>query len=191
MQYVFLLIIAVLVFGVCFLIDLLVKKLRPKSDLEKGKQVVRLPRRSAIWGVILVLFPLVVLLFWLPPEGDTMLTIGCAVAMVFGAILLIQFGSFAIHYDDTQFMYRDLRHKKKIYTYDQIRGQQSLMTRGGIQSTLFVSEDVIEVYSAMQGLGDFLSKAFFRWCEAKGIDPDSVENNPHMLTYFPAPKEEE
>ena len=39
----------------------------------------------------------------------------------------------------------------------------------------------------MQGLDAFLNKAFFRWCSAKGIDPDSVENNPRMLTYFPDP----
>ena len=25
----------------------------------------------------------------------------------------------------------------------------------------------------------------------KGIDPDSIENNPHMLTYFPDPEPDE
>ena len=39
----------------------------------------------------------------------------------------------------------------------------------------------------MQGLDAFLNKAFFRWCAVKGIDPDSIENNPPMLTYFPDP----
>ena len=43
----------------------------------------------------------------------------------------------------------------------------------------------------MQCLDAFLNKAFFRWCSAKGIDPDSVENNPRMLTYFPDPDDAE
>ena len=51
--------------------------------------------------------------------------------------------------------------------------------------------DEIQLYSAMQGLSDFLNKAFFRWCEQKGIDPDTVENDPSMLVFFPEPKSEE
>ena len=39
----------------------------------------------------------------------------------------------------------------------------------------------------MQNLNAFLSKAFFKWCAAKGIDPDTIENNPRMATYFPDP----
>lgn len=191
MQYVYLLIIAALVFGLCFLIDFLFKKLFPKSKLEGSKRVVRMPRRSAIWGLILTLFPVVVLLFWLPPEGDTALTIGCVVAILFGLVLLVQYFSFGIWYDEETFLFKDLRRGRRTYHYSQIKGQQSLMTRSGIQATIFVGEDVIEVSSAMQGLPDFLDKAFYRWCAAKGIDPDSVENNPAMLTYFPALEEKD
>ena len=75
------------------------------------------------------------------------------------------------------------------YHYNQIKGQRSLMTRGGINTILFVGEDEINLYSAMQNLGAFLNKAFFRWCDARGIDPDSIENNPRMLTYFPDPEQ--
>ena len=39
----------------------------------------------------------------------------------------------------------------------------------------------------MQNLNAFLSKAFFKWCAVKGIDPDTIENNPRMATYFPDP----
>ena len=48
-------------------------------------------------------------------------------------------------------------------------------------------EEEINLYSAMQNLNAFLSKAFFKWCAAKGIDPDTIENNPRMATYFPDP----
>ena len=42
----------------------------------------------------------------------------------------------------------------------------------------------------MQNLNPFLKTAFFRWCEEKRIDPDSVENNPRMFTWFPDPDKE-
>ena len=57
----------------------------------------------------------------------------------------------------------------------------------GINTELFVGEESLQLYSAMQGLDAFLNKAFFRWCAVKGIDPDSIKNNPPMLTYFPDP----
>ena len=56
-----------------------------------------------------------------------------------------------------------------------------------MNTILFVGDEEINLYSAMQNLNAFLSKAFFKWCAAKGIDPDSVENNPRMATYFPDP----
>ena len=82
-----------------------------------------------------------------------------------------------------------LRGGKKEYRYADIRGQRSLMTRGGINTILFVGEDELNLYSAMQNLNPFLKTAFFRWCEEKRIDPDSVENNPRMFTWFPDPDE--
>ena len=85
-------------------------------------------------------------------------------------------------------MYKTLRGGKKEFHYSQIRGQRSLMTRGGINTILFVGDEEINLYSSMQNLNAFLNKAFYRWCAAKGIDPDSVENNPRMFTWFPDPE---
>ena len=78
--------------------------------------------------------------------------------------------------------------REKEFHYSQIRGQRSLMTRGGINTILFVGDEEINLYSSMQNLNAFLNKAFYRWCAAKGIDPDSVENNPRMFTWFPDPE---
>ena len=50
-----------------------------------------------------------------------------------------------------------------------------------------VGDEEINLYSSMQNLNAFLNKAFFKWCEARRIDPDSVENNPRMFTWFPDP----
>ena len=107
--------------------------------------------------------------------------------MIFGVILLCTYFSFVIYYDDEGFLYKAWGHGKQEFRYSQIRGQRSLLTRGGVNTILFVGKEEINLYSAMQNLNAFLSKAFFKWCAAKGIDPDSVENNPRMATYFPDP----
>ena len=117
-------IICAVVFLLCFLIDTLIKALRPKSGLGKGVKFVRMPRRSFLFGMILLLFPVVAVLFWLPKE-EKLLRIGCGVIFAMGILLLYYFFSFSIRYDDTAFEYRDLRHKRTRFTYDQIKDKKS------------------------------------------------------------------
>ncbi len=188
MKYLLLLLLCAAVFLVCFLIDKLFSLLLPKSEAEKSGNAVRLPRRNAVAGILLIFVPLVVLLFFIPEGGDTLMSVGCAIAIVFGVILLVGYFSFAIYFDDEGFVYKDLRRKKTAYRYSQIRGQRSVLTRSGVNSILFVANDEINVYSTMQNLNAFLNKAFYKWCEAKKIDPADVENNPRMFTWFPDPE---
>lgn len=190
MKYLLVLIICAVVFLVCFLIDLLCKALFPKSKLEKSKTVVRPPRRSAIFGIILSFLGAAVLVRCLPQGEDVLLLIGAAVALVLGIILLVTYFSVVIYFDDEGFLYKARGKGKQTFRYSQIKGQRSLMTRGGINTILFVGDEEINLYSAMQNVNAFLSKAFFKWCEERGIDPDTVENNPRMLTYFPDPDKE-
>ena len=182
--------ICAFVFLICFLIDTLFKLIFPKSKLEKSKQAVRPPRRSAVIGVILTFAGAAMLVKLLPEKTDVLFLNGSIVAIIFGVILLCTYFSVVIYYDDEGFLYKAWGHGKKEFRYSQIKGQRSLLTRGGVNTILFVGEEEINLYSAMQNLNAFLSKAFFKWCAARGIDPDSVENNPRMATYFPDPDSE-
>ena len=181
-----LVVICAIVFLVCFLIDKLIQRLRPKTPRGKGIKFVRMPRRAFLFGLVLTLFPVLAVLFWLPRE-ETLLRAGCGLIFAMGIVLLVYFFSFSIRYDDTGFEYHDLRHKRTLFTYDQIRGQRSLLTRSGVQTVLFAADDSLMLSEAMQGVSEFLNTAFFKWCKLKEIDPDSIENNPRMLTYFPDP----
>lgn len=182
--------ICAFVFLICFLIDTLFKLIFPKSKLEKSKQAVRPPRRSAVIGIILTFAGAAMLVKLLPEKTDVLFLIGSIVAIIFGVILLCTYFSVVIYYDDEGFLYKAWGHGKKEFRYSQIKGQRSLLTRGGVNTILFVGDEEINLYSAMQNLNAFLSKAFFKWCAARGIDPDSVENNPRMATYFPDPDSE-
>ena len=181
--------VCALVFLLCFLVDLLIKRLRRTSELEKSRRTVRPAHRSVVFGLILVLAPVLVMLLLYPPEGDAVLLAGSIAAFIMGVILLASYFSVAIYYDDEKFLYRSLRGGKKEYHYSQIRGQRSLLTRGGVNTILFVGDDALNLYSSMDNLNAFLRTAFFKWCQVKGIDPDSVENNPRLFTWFRDPDE--
>lgn len=87
-KYIFVLIVCAVVFLICFLIDTLFKLIFPKSRLEKSKQVVRPPRRSAVIGVILTFAGVAMLIRNLSGTPDTLFLIGSIVAVIFGVILL-------------------------------------------------------------------------------------------------------
>ena len=182
-----LLILMAAVFLICFLVDLLVKKLFSSRRFQTENPAVRPPRRSAVIGVLLLFVPIAVLLRLLPPEGSALITAGCVVMLLLGALLLGSYFSVTILYGEETFVWRRLFHGAQTFHYSQIRGQRSLMTRGGIQTILFVSDAQIPLYSAMQNLNPFLRTAFFKWCASKQIDPDSIPNNPQMFTWFPDP----
>ena len=180
MKLLFVVLICAFVFLVCFLIDTLFKLIFPKSKLEKSKQVVRPPRRSAVIGVILTFAGVAMLVKNLAGTPDTLFLIGSAVAVIFGVLLLCTYFSVVIYYDDEGFLYKAWGHGKKEFRYSQIKGQRSLLTRGGVNTILFVGNEEINLYSAMQNLNAFLSKAFFKWCAVKGIDPSNHSNYPNM-----------
>ena len=186
MIYVYYVLLIAIVFGLIALIDLLFRKLFPKPEIMKSGNVVRMPRRSFIMGLLVTFFAIVGILYM--PMDETLIWWGCWLVLLMGAYLLVNFWRFGIFYDDTGFVYRSLFTKAKRYEYKDIRSQRSILARSGINTTLYVGEDNLQLYSAMQGLGDFLSKAFFRWCDETDTDPDTVENNPAMLHFFPEDK---
>ena len=186
MIYVWYVLLIAVVFGLIALIDFIFGKLFPKPEVMKSGNVVRMPRYSFILGLIISFFAIVAILY-LPME-EKLLWWGSWIVLLMGSYLLVNFWRFGIFYDDEGFLYRPLFTKARRYADRDIRAQRSILARSGINTTLYVGEDALQLYSAMQGLGDFLSKAFYRWCDETGTDPDTVENNPRMLHFFPEEK---
>ena len=177
-----LLILMAVVFGLCFGVDRLCRRLFPADP----RKAVRLPRRSVIFGTLLTFLGFTALLmFWSQLQWH--FRAAALFVLALGLFLLVQYFSFSIRYDDEGFAYRTLGKKPMTCRYEDILGQKSLLTRSGVNSTLYTTQGEVPVYTALVGLPDFLRKAFSRWCDAKGIDPDTVENNPQYLTYFPEP----
>ncbi len=186
MKYVLYLLLIAVIFGLVALVDLACRKLFPKAEIRKTGQAVKMPRISSIFGVILTAFGFLALLF-IPMKDHLLLLIGCIVVVLMGVYLLVNYFRFGIWYDKEKFVYRTLTKKEKTYFYKDIRGQRAFLARSGFNTTLYVGEDEIPLYCAMEGLGEFLDKAFYRWCQETGTDPESVENNPGGWVFFPEP----
>ena len=171
------------VFGLIALIDFLLKKVLPKPKYARKGNIVRMPRYSFILGLVIFMIAVVALLF--VPLTERFVWFGAWIVLVMGIFLLTNFFRFAIFYDDDGFTYRTLTKKAKSYPFEQITAQESFLAKSGWNSTLYVNGDEIPLTAAMQGVDKFLNHAFFRWCKKKNIDPDTVENNPTMLVFFP------
>ena len=183
MQYVILAVFMAAVFGICFGVDRLCRKLFPKDP----RKTVRLPRKSVIFGILLTFVAFAApLMFW--EQLEWYLRIGCLIVLLMGIFLLVQYFSFSIRYDDEGFECRTLGKKPVVSTYADILGQKSIIARSGVNSTLYTKNGEVPIFSAQVGVQEFLRTAFSAWCESGGIDPDTVENNPAYYTYFPEPK---
>ena len=184
MIYIIYILLIAAIFGLIALLDFLLRKLLPKPRHAQAGNVVRMPRYSFIFGILLSVFAVFALLI-VPTGTQKALWIACWIVLAMGAFLLFNFFRFGIFFDEEGFTYRTLTRKPRSYRYDQIRAQESFLARSGWNSTLYVGEDEVSLTAAMQGVDKFLNKAFFAWCRQKGIDPDTVENDPSMLVFFP------
>ena len=188
MQYIFYFLLIAAGFGLVALFDFLLKKLFRTNDTGPAGLTVRMPRYSFILGMLLTLLAIVALLY-LPPQQEHFLWLGCWVVLAIGLYLLVNFFWTGISYDEDGFTYRTFPKKAKRYRYSDITGQRTFVAKNGWNAALYVKGDEIQLYAAMQGLPDFMNNAFFAWCRQKGIDPDTVRNDPHMLIFFPDPED--
>lgn len=186
MQYVLYILLVAVGFGLVALCDFLLKKLVFKN--RRDTAAVRMPRYSFIMGLILALVGLIGVLF-IPRQTEGFLWFGCWIVLIMGAYLLVNFFWFGIYYDDEGFVYRVLGKKSRAFRYGEITGQRTFVAKSGWNANLYTVNGEIQLYAAMQGLSDFLNKAFFAWCRQTGVDPDAVENDPHNLIFFPEPEE--
>lgn len=176
------------IFGLVALCDLLLKKFLPKPKHAQAGNVVRMPRYSFIFGLLLTVFSLFALLYVSFAEQKALWLSAWAV-LAMGVFLLFNFFRVGIFYDEEGFTYRALTKKARSYRYDEITAQQTFLAKSGWNSTLYMTDGEVPLTAAMQGVDRFLNKAFFAWCRQKGIDPDTVENNPTMLVFFPEPEQ--
>ena len=177
---------AALTFGVCFLLDKGYTKLFRSRSQHKSGLAVRVSKRYAIFGIILILLGVIALFSGLT-NGKTLL-IGGAIVLLIGIGLVVYYMSFAVFYDAEGFLHTAPGKKDRTYRYGEIRSQKLYLIQGGnIVVELHMTDgSAVSIQTAMEGAYPFLDYAFARWCEQTGRNAADCDfHDPANSLWFP------
>ncbi len=185
-QFIPILIIAALIFGVCYLVDKSFSKIfRSKAQHRSGK-AVRANKRYGVFGVVLTILGIMAICVGL--GEDTVLSWGGAFVLLMGACLAVYYLSFGIFYDADTLLYCRFGKQDVVYSYGQIQGQKLYLVQGGnIVVELHMDDgSAVSVQSAFDGVYPFLDTAFAGWCRQTGRDPEQCPfHDPSQSLWFP------
>ena len=180
------LLVAALVFGLCYLIDkLFTAKFRSKAQHRSGL-AVWVNKRYGVFGVALSV--LGVLAIGVGVTGGKALMIGGGIVLIMGICLAVYYLTHGIFYDGDSFLVSTFLKKDRTYVYRNIKEQKLFLVQGGNVIIELYLEDgsSISLQSSMDGVYLFLDTAFAGWCMQKGIDPQTCDfHDPSKSWWFP------
>ena len=186
MQFVGVIIIMALTFGVCFLVDRGFTKLfRSQAEHMSGK-AVRLNKRFATIGIVLLILGMAALFMGM--DGAKILLFGGPVVLLMGIGLIVYYMTFGVFYDDEGFVLTTFGKKSQRYRFADIKEQRLYAIQGGsVVVELHLTDGrVASLQSTMSGTFDFLDHAFFGWCRQTKRDPKDCDfYDPSQFAWFP------
>ena len=186
MNPIFVLMIAALVFTVCFLVDRAFTKLfRSKAQHRSGK-AVRASKRYGLFGVILFILGVVALSYG--TSQGLLLFAGGILVLLVGIAMAGYYLSFGIFYDNETFLVSSFGRKSVEYRYSDIQKQQLYVVSGGsvIVELWLKSGKTLSLQSGMDGVYPFLDHAFAAWCRQTGVLPEDCDfHDPSKSWWFP------
>ena len=182
MDWLPMLIIAALIFGVCFLIDKgFTKVFRGQKQHASGLSV-RLSKRYGAAGLIVFILGVAALFIggWLMIASGILLMLG-------GIALIVYYMTFGIYYDDDSFVLTTFGKRSKTYQYRQITAQQLYNSAGNIVIELHMDDGrAVQLQAAMTGAYPFLDAAFAAWLRQTGRNiEDCSFHDPQNSCWFP------
>ena len=190
MELISTLLIAALVFGVCYLVDKgFTKAFRSKAQHRSG-MAVRANKRYGVFGVILTV--LGILALCASTSDGKVLLIGGLVVLVTGIGLAVYYLSFGIFYDGESFLYSTFGKKSVTYDYKDIREQKLYQIQGGstVVELHMADGSAVSLQSTMDGVYPFLDTAFAGWCLQTGRAPQTCDfHDPSKSWWFPHEEE--
>ena len=175
MQYLTVLIVAALVFGVCFLFDKGFEKLFRNQAQHFSGLSVRLNKRYAAFGAVLIALGAAAFFTGLT-SGALMLVCGILIVLM-GTALVVYYATFGIFYDDNSFILTTFGKRSGTYRYRDIKGQRLYVIQGGsvVVELHMMDGRSVNLQSTMVGTYDFLDHAFTQWCRQTGKNPEDCD----------------
>ena len=180
------LIIAAIIFGICYLVDKTFSKLfRSKAQHRSGK-AVRANKRYGVFGVVLTILGIMAICVGVT-DGPVLIW-GGIIVLLMGISLTVYYLSFGIFYDDESILLQRFGKKDVIYAYKDIVGQKLYLIQGGtIVIELHMADgSTVSVQSSFEGAYSFLDSAFYAWCRQTGRGETECDfHNPSQSLWFP------
>ena len=185
MQYIAVLIVAGLVFGICYLFDKGFEKAFRNKPQHKSGLAVRPNKRYAAFGAIFIALGFAAIF---ASAGNALLLAGGILILIIAAGLIIYYTTFGIFYDEDSFIYTTFGKKSVEYRYQDIKSQQLYIIQGGnVVIELHMADGkAVSVQSPMLGVYAFLDTAFAGWCRQKGVSSEDCSfYDPANSCWFP------
>lgn len=188
MEFVLILLLVAIVFGICFLVDkAFTKAFRSQPQHQSGLSL-RPSKRYGSMGAIIAFIGIAGILTGIHDENTPMI-VGSCILVVCGIGLVTYYLSTGIFYDDDGFLSASFGKKQRLYRYADILQQQLYALQGGhfIIELHMADGSSVMVQTQTPGYQAFLNHAFACWCRQKGISPDSCDfHDPAENRWFPA-----
>lgn len=192
MQAIVILLIAALVFAVCWGVDkLFVRLFRSKAQHRSGL-AVRSSKRYGLFGVIFTILGILGIFSGI--NGEKVLLYAGIVVMLMGIALAVHYLSFGIFYDGESFLISRFGRKDREHRYDEIVSQKLYVITGGSTVIELTLKDgsTVSLQSTMDGVYPFMDTAFAGWCLETGRRMEDCDfYDPAKSWWFPHETEEE
>ena len=189
MQLIPLLLIAAVIFGICYLVDKIFSKLFRSKAQHRSCMAVRVSKTYGVIGTVLIIIGILAII---TPDPSRLLLFGGIFVLLMGAALAAHYLTKGIFYDGESFLVTGLMKKGRTYTYRQISEQRLYLIQGGsiVIDLLMDDGSSVSVQSTMTGVYPFLDTAFAAWCLQTGKDPQSCDfHDPSKHWWFPHEEE--
>ena len=190
MNPILILIIAALVFAVCFLVDRAFTKLFRSKAQHRSGMAIRASKRYGIFGVMFSVLGILGIITGI--TGEKVLTWAGLVVLLMGIALAVHYLSFGIFYDGESFLLCRFGRKSQEHRYDEIVSQKLYVLTGGSTVIELTLKDgsTVSVQSTMDGVYPFMDTAFAGWCMETGRKMEDCDfYDPSKSWWFPHEEE--
>ncbi len=181
------LLIAALVFGVCYLVDKGFQMLFRNQQEHHSGLAVRLNKKYGAMGLIVAVLGLGAVFADISP----VLMAGGILLIVIGIGLVVYYMSFGIFYDTDTFVLTTFGKKSKTYAYQDIVSQQLYTSAAGTLVELYLNDGrTVQLQIRMAGVCPFLDHAFWAWLrQTNRRVEDCAFYDPENSCWFPPAEE--
>ncbi len=186
MQALGILIVAAVVFFLCWVVDKLFSRLFRSKAQQRSGMAVRANKRYGVFGVILSVLGILGIVAGI--RGERLLLWCGIIVLLMGAALAAHYLSFGIFYDGESYLLCRFGRKSQEHRFSEIVSQRLYAVTGGSTVIELALKDgsTLTLQSTMDGVYPFMDTAFAGWCMQTGRKTDECGfYDPAKSWWFP------